>query len=103
MALFNNRELEALQHENQKLKQEIENQAAEIAELRRQLETAKIRPHNERGAGRKRKATDEQFLLICSLRLKDKSYNYIARVLAEQYGGKWNKTTVRNTFMAEKN
>ena len=83
--------------------QETEDQAAEIAELRRQLADAKINPHNERGAGRSRKATPEQINLILSLRAEGKSYSYIAHALTEKYGGKWNKTNVRNTVTSEKN
>jgi len=138
MALFSNKELEALQIENKRLRTELErmqcreesykstisalnqgvekfreqllsfqreteNQAAEITELRRQLANAKKKPHNERGAGRSRKATAEQINFILFLRAEGKSYDYIAHALTEKYGGKWNKTNVRNTVIAEKN
>jgi len=138
MALFNNKELEALQIENKQLRtelerlqcreelnkstisaynegvekyreqllsfqQETEEQATEITELRRQLDAAKMKPRNERGAGRNRKATPEQINLILSLRTEGKSYEHIAHAMTEKYGGSWNKTNIRNTAIAEKN
>ena len=138
MALFSNKEFEALQVENQRLQSELErlrsreefnrativslnqgvdnfrdhifslettirDQTAEIEDLRRQLAAASIRPHNERGAGRKRKVTAEQATFIRSLRMKGMSYGYIADTLTAKFGEKWNKTTVRNAFIAEKN
>ena len=37
------------------------------------------------------------------LREKGMSYDNIARTLTEQYGGNWNKTTVRNTYLTARN
>ena len=83
--------------------QDISAKDAEISDLAQRLAAVSTRPYNERGAGRKRKATLEQILLIRSLRMEGKSYGAIARILTEQYGDKWNRATVRNTFIAEKN
>ena len=144
-ALFNNKEFETLQAENQRLladierlrselkisqdreafykstimtyeqatenfrqrllsqEQEITEKDAEIAELTRQLATVSARPHNERGAGRKYRATPEQRALILSLKNDGLGYGSIASILSERYGTAWNKTTIRNTVLAEKN
>ena len=75
----------------------------EIEDLNRRLAAASVRPHNERGAGRKQRATPEQAALIHSLRMNGGSYGSIAHALTKQFGGEWNKTTVRNNFMAGKN
>jgi len=138
LAVFNNKELEALQAENLRLQGEIERlqdreafykstiktyeqatenfrqrlllqeqailgKDAEIAELTQQIPTINTRPHNERGAGRKYRATPEQRALILSLKKDGVGYGGIARILSERYGAAWNKTTVRNTVLAERN
>ena len=74
-----------------------------ISQLEEDISTLKIRPHNERGAGRKRKATPEQREHILSLFSSGISQNKIARMMTEQTGSQWNKTTIRNIIIAEKN
>jgi len=83
----------------QGFEQKMIEQAAEIKSLRRQLDDAKKKPRNERGAGRSRKTTPEQVDFILSLRTEGKSYSFIANALTEKYGGKWNKTNVRNAII----
>ena len=83
--------------------QEILDKDAEIAKLTRQLASTSVRPHNERGAGRKYRATPEQRELILSLKNDGLGCGGIVRILSEHYGAAWNKTTVRNAIMAEKN
>jgi predicted nucleic acid-binding Zn-ribbon protein len=151
MALFNNKELEALQTENTELKDKIatlevrlstrekalsehkqtidkltaeaEKYKAElsnsfpshrvekvkqyyediISKLEDEVAVLQARPHNERGAGRKHRATPEQRDCILSLFSSGISQNQIARMMTEQTGGKWNKTTVRNIIISAKN
>ena len=157
MALFSNKELEALQSENrslkdkvatfetrlsakdkalseykthvgelegkiERLKSEIEKNKTELSksfsshkveklreyyekyidELEEQLAAPQTRIHNERGAGRKHKATPKQREYIISLFSQGVSQYKIARMMTEQTGGKWNKTTVRNIIIAGK-
>ena len=71
----------------------------EIAVLKSNLP---YRPHNERGAGRKHKATTEQRKYILSLYEQGVSQHQIARMMTERTGGKWNKTTIRNIIIAAK-
>ena len=97
---------EKIEFQNQQIKsleEIIRKKDSEIDNLKRQLAAAHIHPHNERGAGRKRKATPEQTAIILSLRMEGKSYDQIARILNERFGEDWNKTTVRNTHIAAKN
>ena len=126
MALFNNKELaalEALQTENAELQEKIaaleerlsdsisSHQVKKIRdiynkyldELEEEIAALKNRPHNERGAGRKHKATPEQREYIISLFSQGISQNKIARMMTEQTGGTWNKTTIRNIIIAGKN
>ena len=144
MALFNKKELEALQQENTTAKDKIasletriatlrkENtrQNAEIEELKAKLKNSfpshqvrkvtqdlnnqiivledqlvefQNRPHNERGAGRKNRATPEQVAYILALSREGKSYNAIAKMLSAEYDTPWNKTTVRNIVLAARN
>ena len=79
-----------------------QNYINKIAELEKEIETLKIRPHNERGAGRKHKATPEQSDYIISLFSQGISQNKIAKMMTEQTGGKWNKTTIRNIIIRAK-
>ena len=129
MALFNNKEIESLQAENAELRDkivhlenEIEKYKSRLAkyispekfkkhfqslsnyatDLEEQIAILETRPHNERGAGRKHKATPEQREHILSLFSSGVSHNKIARMMTEQTGGKWNKTTVRNIIIASK-
>jgi len=104
VALRNAEEI-ADSHEQQigKLKEIIREKDAEIADLKSRLVEKCIRPCNERGAGRKRKATSEQVQLILSLKMEGKSYRHIASVLSAKYGGNWNKSTVRNAHLSAKN
>ena len=74
-----------------------------ISELESEIAALKDRPHNERGAGRKRKATPEQFAMILSLINQGKSYYSIAKILSTEYNKLWNKTTVRNTVLSANN
>ena len=74
-----------------------------ISELENEIAALKNRPHNERGAGRKHKATSEQRNYILSLFEQGISQYKIARMMTEQTGGKWNKTTVRNIIIAANN
>jgi len=76
---------------------------AEIAEISGLLTAASIRPHNERVAGRKRKATQEQARMILLLKNEGKSYAQIARTLIDLFGGDWNRFTVRNTHLSVNN
>ena len=92
-------EFEAHNERFQEFEQKMIEQAAEIKSLRRQLDDAKKKPRNERGAGRSRKTTPEQVNFILSLRTEGKSYSFIANALTEKYGGKWNKTNVRNAII----
>ena len=130
MALFNNKEIESLQAENMELKNKIVHLKNEImkyesrlakyispehfkkhfqslsnyaTDLEEQIAALETRPHNERGAGRKHKATSEQREHILSLFSSGVSQNKIARIITEQTGEKWNKTTVRNIIIASKN
>ena len=130
MALFNSKEIESLQAENAELRDKIVHLENEIMEyksklakyispehfkkhfqslssyatdLEEQIAALENRPHNERGAGRKHKATPEQREHILSLFSSGVSQNKIARILSEQTGVRWNKTTVRNIIIASKN
>jgi chromosome segregation ATPase len=150
MALFNKKEVEALQAENAKLNDKIillearlsardtalreyrdmvEKLTAEVEgyktkmtknyasrqiknlqqhydhsidKLQEEIVALKIRPHNERGAGRKHKATPEQRDYIVSLFSSGISQNKIARMMSEQTNDKWNKTTIRNIIISSK-
>ena len=74
-----------------------------IAELEDEIEAIRAnRLHNERGAGRKPKATPEQREYILSLASQGISHYQIARIMTKQTGGKWNKTTIRNMVIASK-
>lgn len=77
--------------------------STETATLHQKICDLQIHPHNERGAGRKEKATPERKELIIKLFSKGISQNKIARILTEQSGEKWNKTTVRNIIIAKQN
>ena len=123
MALFNNKELEALQAENAEFEDKVAELEARlsnslssahvkmmyqkfndyITELEEEIAVLKNRPHNERGAGRKHKATPEQREHIISLFSSGISQNKIARMMTEQTGDQWNKTTIRNIIIAGKN
>jgi uncharacterized coiled-coil protein SlyX len=59
-------------------------------------DSLKIRPHNERNAGRKSRATPEQKAEIISLRQSGNGYKRIAQIMSEKTGSAWNKTTIRN-------
>ena len=74
-----------------------------ISELEEKIYSSQTHPHNERGAGRKYKATSEQRDYIVSLFSQGISQNKIARMMTEQTGGKWNKTTIRNIIISAKN
>lgn len=86
-------------HEVEKIKREL---YGEIQALKSELARPQICTHNERGAGRKRKATQEQVNYILSLHADGCSQMKIAKILTEQSGGKWNKSTVRNIIIAAK-
>jgi chromosome segregation ATPase len=73
-----------------------------ISKLEDEVAALQSRPHNERGAGRKHKATPEQRDYILSLFSSGISQNQIARMMTEQTGEKWNKTTIRNIVVSEK-
>jgi hypothetical protein len=123
MVLFNSKEFETLQAENAVLKEKnisLETRLSDsfsshkvkkvcklyddrIAKLEEELAALQNRPHNERGAGRKHKATPEQRAYIISLCSQGISQHQIARIMTERTGGKWNKTTVRNIIIAAKN
>jgi len=123
MTLFSKKELERLQHENNALHDKITSLEARLANsfpshkvkevcqefnnyidtLESELSALKNRPRNERGAGRKRKATSEQVALILSLSDEGKSHSAIAKILSTEYNEPWNKTTVRNVVLAAKN
>jgi predicted nucleic acid-binding Zn-ribbon protein len=123
MALFNSKEFEALQAENAELKEKITSLETrlsdsfsshkvkkvcqlyddQIAKFEEEIAALQNRPHNERGAGRKHKATPEQRDYIVSLFSQGVSQHQIARMMTERTGGKWNKTTVRNIIIAAKN
>ena len=75
---------------------------AEIQALKEEIAALQTRPHNERNAGRKRKATPEQIEYILSLSADGHSQVKIAKILTEQTGGKWNKSTVRNIIISAK-
>jgi uncharacterized coiled-coil protein SlyX len=74
-----------------------------VSKLEEENASLKTRPHNERGAGRKHKATPEQREQILLLSSQGINHNRIARMMTEQTGGKWNKTTIRNIVIAAKN
>lgn len=86
-------------HEIESLRQQ---HSLEIAKLEQKITALQIRPHNERGAGRKQKATPEQRDFILSLFSQGVSQVKIAKILAEQSGEKWNKSTVRNIILSVK-
>lgn len=86
-------------HEVEKIRQEY---LSKISALENRLSATQIRPHNERNAGRKRKAKPEQALQILSLHADGLSHVKIAKILTEQSGDKWNKSTVRNIIIAGK-
>lgn len=64
---------------------------------------AKNRLHNERGAGRKPKATEEQGSYILKLYADGHNFNQIAKIMTEKTGSKWNRVTVRNIVIAKNN
>lgn len=71
---------------SKKTKEELEN---EVANLKKQIE--KLKPkHNERGAGRKPKATKEEIQQIIELREKGKSYRKIAEKVGLSVGTVFN-------------
>jgi predicted nucleic acid-binding Zn-ribbon protein len=71
-----------------------------VSKLEEENASLKTRPHNERGAGRKYKATPEQREQILLLSSQGINHNQIARMMTEQTGGKWNKTTIRNIVIS---
>ena len=75
----------------------------EIDKLEKEIATLKTRTHNERGAGRKHRATPEQREYIISLSTQGVSQNKIAGIMTNQTGAKWNKTTIRNIIITAKN
>jgi len=86
-------------HEVEKIRREY---LSKISALEEQRSALRIRPHNERGAGRKYKATPEQVEYILSLSADGHSQVKIAKILTEQSGEKWNKSTVRNIIISAK-
>ena len=72
----------------------------QIAKFEEEIAALQIRPHNERGAGRKRKATPAQTEMILSLVNQGKSYYSIAKILSTEYNEPWNRTTIRNLVIA---
>jgi len=84
-------------HQVNKVRQYYDNY---ISEIESEIAALQNRPHNERGAGRKRKATPEQIEMILSLVNQGKSYYAIAKILSDEYNERWNKTTVRNTVLS---
>lgn len=86
-------------HDMENLRQQ---HAIEIAKLEQKISALQIRPHNERGAGRKPKATSTQRDFILSLFAQGVSQVKIAKILTEQSGDKWNKSTVRNIILRAK-
>lgn len=87
-------------HEVEKIRQEY---LSKISALESRLSATQIRPYNERGAGRKRRATPEQVEQILSLSADGYSQVKIARILTEQTGDNWNKSTVRNIILTANN
>jgi chromosome segregation ATPase len=73
-----------------------------IDKLQGEIASLKIRPHNERGAGRRHKATREQRDYIIALFSSGINQNKIARIMSEQTNDKWNKTTIRNIIISSK-
>ena len=86
-------------HEVEKIRREY---LSKISALEEQRSALRIRPHNERGAGRKYKATPEQVEYILSLSADGHSQVKIAEILTGQTGNKWNKSTVRNIIISAK-
>lgn len=84
------------------LSNQIQILQSENTQLREQITATPIRPHNERNAGRKHKATSEQVQYILSLFSEGHSQVKIAKILSEQSGDKWNKSTVRNIIISAK-
>ena len=80
-----------------------QNYINKISKLEKEIDALQNRPHNERGAGRKHKATPEQSDYIISLFSQGISQNKIAKIMTEQTGDKWNKTTIRNIIIRSKN
>jgi len=74
----------------------------EVNKLQEEIAALKKRPRNERGAGRKPKATPEQRDYIISLFSQGISQNKIAKIMTEQTGDQWNKTTIRNMIISAK-
>ena len=106
MALFNIQDLEippSKIYSSHQVKRICQLYNDYISELEEEIAALQTRPHNERGAGRKHKATPEQREYIISLFSQGISQNKIARMMTEQTGSQWNKTTIRNMIIAEKN
>ena len=101
--------IEIKEHENRQdfsshhVKKFHEDYDKEIDKLEKEISTLKTRPHNERGAGRKHRATPEQREYIISLSAQGVSQNKIAGIMMNQTGAKWNKTTIRNIIISAKN
>ena len=86
-------------HEIEKIRREY---LSKISALEQQIAALRIRPHNERGAGRKSKATPKQVEYSLSLSADGHSQIKIAEILTGQTGDKWNKSTVRNIIISAK-
>jgi len=89
-------------YSSHKVKQVRQGYEEHISALEKEIDTLQNRPHNERGAGRKHKATPAQTDYILSLFSQGISQNKIAQMMTEQTGGKWNKTTIRNIIIRAK-
>jgi predicted RNase H-like nuclease (RuvC/YqgF family) len=84
---------EYMKREIEKLKAEIKEKDALIVELQSQLQQPQ-RVHNERGAGRKTKITDEMVVEVLTLRQEGYGFNKIAKIYTKNTGISISKATV---------
>jgi len=84
---------EYMKREIEKLKAEIKEKDKLIAELQSQLQQPQ-KIHNERGAGRKTKITDEMVVEVLTLRQEGYGFSKIAKIYSEKTGISISKATV---------
>jgi predicted RNase H-like nuclease (RuvC/YqgF family) len=83
-----------LRQENESLKSKVQEYENQIKKLTAKINVFENPIHNERGAGRKSKATDENVAEISRLRTEGYSYSQIANILTENSGEYISKSTV---------
>ena len=83
-----------LRKQNEDLKIKMQEYEEQIEQLTSKLSVLENPAHNERGAGRKSKATEENVSEILRLRDEGLSYSQIAGILTENNGEYISKSTV---------